>query len=76
MTRVISPSFVRASAVGPVSCFAAVFAALCPALASAQGPEALDPANAVPEAGPVAIVAAPAPAKPPYSIPFQLRVLR
>ena len=73
MTRVISHSFVPASAVGFVAASAALVAALLPAVASGQGPEAVDPANAVPEAGPVAIAAAPAPAKAPYSIPFQLR---
>lgn len=75
MTRVSSPSFVCASAArrSLAAVFAAVFPAALPGVASAQGPEAVDSAHAVPEAGPVAIAPAPAPAKPPYSIPFQLR---
>jgi hypothetical protein len=53
---------------------ALALASLCaPLAASAQPPPEADSANAVPEAGPVPIAPAPAPAKPPYSIPFQLR---
>ncbi|HWO09348.1 MAG TPA: hypothetical protein VNN80_07705, partial [Polyangiaceae bacterium] len=64
MTQRMYCRFVCASAIGLASTSALV--------ASAQPPEA-DSANAVPEAGPVPITPAPAPAKPPYSIPFQLR---
>lgn len=51
---------------------ALALSAAIPGLALAQGPEA-DSANSMPEAGPVAITAAPPSPKAPYSLPFQLR---